>query len=662
MSIPRNIPRILIERATPSELTAAETLDIKEVLDEAGGLPNLLSRNSVTDFAASLTCDDDFFSRDVPAFPDGHQPPLFIVHSHRAQLPFPLRPDVQELGDFCSDEDDFRPILTVPTMPRMKLIIKERIFVHKWVYLLTTDDPPQHVPWASDRPVQEKKWVSEGSIFPAEMIQSLMHRRRKDHACVPASCLTRPTPCGNEACNPEDLHTFREASVHPSGSRRDKRWSIQMSVNTLKYRAPSTGCLPVPPTTKSSVPQIHRSTPSPGRLGCSISKLPLAARRGKLMTSLQMKGSLVEELEYPDFPTAFRGSSSAHPPGFGYRGPIRPFTDHQEMLSGLRAKCHALANVLSTPEREKEISGTATSLVPDESEFSQELASLERKSTSPVGGCSRLSSILRLCLDDENGKNTPDFSGFDPKLRSAPVHAVTVVSPGGVGPQLLMPSTCFTSSSGPPGVPLPARPALINPATPSHVRGILKKAKSVRFEDLTSSDVWGDGSTNGPPVSEQPPILKRPTPLRQSLTAIPDRLSPNKVETAMHPAAKMEGAVPKAASPQGPAEATKRAPRPRLAPKDIGLKSKRLSVPDFHKESNSQRNCPSPKSRASATVERPCRMTSIMPEESPSPIADLQTQRNQRSSVGNVSNLQRGLEGLPKSRLSTPLRNIFRFK
>jgi hypothetical protein len=65
-------------------------------------------------------------------FPHGHQPPLFVVNSHRAQLPFPIRLEVLELGDIYHAKGA-PPVLTTPTIPRMKMMIKERLYVQKWV-------------------------------------------------------------------------------------------------------------------------------------------------------------------------------------------------------------------------------------------------------------------------------------------------------------------------------------------------------------------------------------------------------------------------------------------------------------------------------------------------------------------------------------------------
>lgn len=126
MRLARGSPRL---HSTPHIVTSP-TLDIREILQDAGDLPNLLNEEPIFD-SRSILPD---IPRSAPPFPaSSHRPPIFLVHSHRAQLPFALHANALALGDICPDEDDARIILTAPTVPRMKLVIKEHLFVQKWV-------------------------------------------------------------------------------------------------------------------------------------------------------------------------------------------------------------------------------------------------------------------------------------------------------------------------------------------------------------------------------------------------------------------------------------------------------------------------------------------------------------------------------------------------
>lgn len=146
----QSVPRIRIDLldGSPRNLSPSATLDIRDILSQAKLWPSLLAEDFVFDNAGDALCLGDSRLQDVPPFPVGRQPPIFILHSHRTRLPFPIRPEAFEMGDFCGDEEDACPLLTAPTMPRMKLMMKEQLYVQKWVvspasvtseYVLTRD-------------------------------------------------------------------------------------------------------------------------------------------------------------------------------------------------------------------------------------------------------------------------------------------------------------------------------------------------------------------------------------------------------------------------------------------------------------------------------------------------------------------------------------------
>ena len=136
----QSVPRIRVDLpdSSPCTLSPSSTLNIKDILGQARLLPKLLAEEFVFDDADDALYFEDGRLQDFPSFPMGRQPPLFILNSHRARLPFPIRQDAFELGDFCRDEEDACPLLTAPTVPRMKLMIKEQLYVQKWVVSCTS--------------------------------------------------------------------------------------------------------------------------------------------------------------------------------------------------------------------------------------------------------------------------------------------------------------------------------------------------------------------------------------------------------------------------------------------------------------------------------------------------------------------------------------------
>ena len=136
----QSVPRIRVDLldSSPCSLPPSSTLDIKVILGQAKLLPKLLAEDFVFDDADDALYFEDGRLQDFPSFPIGRQPPIFILNAYRARLPFPIRQDAFELGDFCSDEEVACPLLTAPTVPRMKLMMKEQLYVQKWVVSCTS--------------------------------------------------------------------------------------------------------------------------------------------------------------------------------------------------------------------------------------------------------------------------------------------------------------------------------------------------------------------------------------------------------------------------------------------------------------------------------------------------------------------------------------------
>ena len=380
------------------------------------------------------------------------------------------------------------------------------------------------------------------------------------------------------------------------------------------------------------------SSPTSGlSIGATVIKsdAPLAARRGKSLGGLILQGSVIEQLEYPDIPTAFRGSPSVWSPQFDVF-PVPSFTDHQNMLSDLKLKGASLRSGVSTynPENSyphSEVTRTAPKVA--EWTFARGPATFVNIS-GPVG--------------DEVPKEIPSPSVFLPDDSSTPARGLgSTPRPGFVSrphstPTLRSP---IRRSGDPPGTPLPPRPALVNPSTPPHVRGILKKAKSVRFEDMITQE---SESCTSPVVCPPQASPERPSPLPLAVSSErPCTPMPNTANPSNGPAPVKEALGKNT-------QEKKFVPKSRLPPKRTRVNGRlELNVGNAPETSKP--------ALATTSVGRPCRNAHVKENTNPAAVPRAPTKQKGLSTT-EVVDVRRGIEGTTKSRLSTPLRNIFRFR
>lgn len=403
----------------------------------------------------------------------------------------------------------------------------------------------------------------------------------------------------------------KSADVDPAVLRGDSRTS------QTPHHAVRTLPAPSPPALLPSGPPVRTTSTTPDA--------PLAARRGKLLSGLKLKGSVIEQLEYPDIPTAFRGSPGVWSPQFD-TFPIPSFTDHQSMLLDLKSKYAALGNGVSTCIQEPlhpQTEMIRTSLSVDEWAFTRGLATFDNN----LSGSTDIQITREIIADASvfllDDSPTPSFTarlGFAHRLHSTPALQSPIGHP-----------------SDPPGDPLPPRPALISPSTPPNVRGILKKVKCVRFEDTVTKESHNHTS----PAVPLPPL---PSAVSSERPCTP---MPNKPSSVPAPVKEMPVFGRNMNIPK------KSAPRSRLPPKRTTgngkLESSAGKTPETSKSTS-----------ATTSVERPCRNVHV--KENTNPTAVPQAQAKQKGLCITETDLRRGIEGTTKSRLSTPLRNIFRFR
>lgn len=419
----------------------------------------------------------------------------------------------------------------------------------------------------------------------------------------------------------------KSADVDPGIFRRESKISQTPRRIVRTLEAPS------PPTLLPSAPPIQTASTTPDA--------PLAARRGKSLSGLKVKGSVIEQLEYPDIPTAFRGSPGVWSLGFDTIH-VPSFTDHQSMLLDLRSKCAALGNGVSTYVQEPlypQIEMTRTSPSADEWTFAQGLATFDNNLLGSIDTQVPLEIIADTSIflpdDSSTPAKGPSFTarlGFAPRLHSTAV----LQSP-------------VNRSSDPPRDPLPPRPALISPSTPPNVRGILKKVKSVRFEDMITEESQ----------SRALPAVSPPQAPPERLPPAPSAVSSERPCTPMPN-------IPKPPSVPAPVkeipvlgrnnQEKKPAPRSRLPPKRTKANGKLEpihpsggKIPEISK--------PTP---ATISIEHPRRIAHV--KENTNLVTIHQAQAKQKGLSITETDVRRGIEGTAKSRLSTPLRNIFRFR
>ncbi|KAG1808658.1 uncharacterized protein BJ212DRAFT_1302929 [Suillus subaureus] len=681
---PSRIPRL---PGRPSPLPSPPSLEIATVLAEAGPFDDLKSLVPSLSFTGS-SADDESDLEDVPPFPKDHKPPIFIIQGHRAQVPFAVRSGVIALGDIHPDEHIARIVLSAPTIPRMNLVMKEQLFMNTWVDRLTPQRPPRHVPWTSDNSIPRHDWISEGSIFPAGTIKlqnGKIRQARVDQRIQNGSSKEKflhSTPCTPGIRSRRETAVIsKECPGHQVGCNR---WSVHVPMAAIKQNTVSSGPGLITPVRGRMGTRTHSSA-SPVLESCSdktIKQLPstcrkssralpqfgsinsLAIRRGKKVSGLQLKE--VDDLEYPDIPTAFRGSPTVWSPKFDPGVPSlngKPFTDHSSMISSLRSQCATLTSGISTPVTHEnrecqdafvDSDTDSVSLMPssshdDEWAFENDLdldlrGAIDNGSLTPTPSSTPKIVPLNVTPDRCSARASLTRPPSPPCLQSV-VPAVKV-SPAPL--------------TGPPCVPLPPPPVLITPSTPPRVRGILKKVKSVRFEDVRCSQ---DVGLFIMPVPEST-AARRPSPLRNSFMGPIDSATSADAKEPVNTEPVTSPTTPLLEAIQEPVIKKSHMMKSKLVPKGTILNSHRMSeVPilKFVDTNVCQQVPPVPELNrpATSTPGRHNRIASAEKENGQTAYA----RARKRWSTMNENDLRMGVEGAaPKSRLTTPLRNIFKFK
>ncbi|KAI0924494.1 hypothetical protein AcW2_005369 [Taiwanofungus camphoratus] len=247
--------------------------------------------------------------------------------------------------------------ITVPTSPRMGVMLMEPICVSRWAEDVPVQPPQDHVPWQEGVPHEVEKdsiippWIPVGSIFPPEAFRAIFRSRHPEqynmssagHESFMASAKTyeeRPFLCDDKTSG------LISVSVHSvqdfiSGLPQVSDDISKLSVPTIMVSS-STAVLPI------SLESSH-----------SIARdVPLAVRRGQKMPTPLLLGQKAEpscELDaYPGIPTPFLGSPSSFSPTFEFATNPAAFSMGLEaMCADLRSRCPELRPTPSTEHSEE---------------------------------------------------------------------------------------------------------------------------------------------------------------------------------------------------------------------------------------------------------------------------------------------------------------------
>ncbi|KAI0794192.1 hypothetical protein C8Q74DRAFT_1405253 [Fomes fomentarius] len=259
------------ERMSPTVSTA--TLDLQDVLSSFNG-------DCLVSLRLSISASDSIHSFDnIPPFPTKPNPVAFVSDfKNKCQ---PSRGTHRPSGDV-------RSIVTLPTAPRRKAMLTEKIDIHAWKVSVT---PPSEPPTRSARDAVDV---------------SLVDTSPHSHSSTSASTL---------------------AGVAPSDPSRCIDTTSPLLVPTIMV-SNSTTALSV----SFDSPQNPRNETS------------LAVRRGRkplpalsLMTVTKSDHSSADRDPYPDIPSAFLGSPTCSSPTFSFST-----GDPSKYNMGLSAMCNSL--------------------------------------------------------------------------------------------------------------------------------------------------------------------------------------------------------------------------------------------------------------------------------------------------------------------------------
>ncbi|KAI0091655.1 hypothetical protein BDY19DRAFT_904278 [Irpex rosettiformis] len=314
--------------------------------------------------------------------------------------------------------------MTIPTVPRLKRIIKEPIAVARWAESITSSPLLDHEPWESAdvEDVPRTGWTPSGSMFSREALRTALRKTRLPHSeswtLVIQTALEHEDSFLDRSEASIMLSNIVNVSACIGNSTKDDMVPTILLSN-------STAVMPLPLESAQSVSQLASAPRG------------LAVRRGRSgPPALPLPSLPVPATDlYPSIPTPFRGSPTAYSPKFEFYDPNVDFTmDLEAMCQDLRLRCPPLAPpspVFLTSEGPlldvSPVLASPTDTDSDEWDFARELLEthIERSQLSSAGHTPIRPTLPGLAgdalLDHGTPKSSSDVSWeTEPTLTNSP--------------------------------------------------------------------------------------------------------------------------------------------------------------------------------------------------------------------------------------------------
>ncbi|KAJ2986646.1 hypothetical protein NUW54_g9690 [Trametes sanguinea] len=315
--------------ATITPAGSAASLDIQDVLSSFSGECLLAASISlvISDSGSSHSFDD------APPFPTSAKPLIFT-----AELGVSLHGS--HTTNFGTASRDSRLLTTVPTGPRIKMMMLEPASVECWLRSIrpSTEAPcPPPIESPDNEDTVPTEWVAEGSLFSPRAFAALLGRRLSS-AGEDASL-----PYGDETEYSADLTLV---NISASVSSASATLSQDGGADEVSREAYAPAPLPMPTimvsNSTAALPLSLESSQSLHR------EVPLAVRRGKKPPPALSLGSMTTSGpsdscdSYPDIPTPFLGSPTTCIPTIEVsQAPVSRNMDLSTMCADLRSRLPA---------------------------------------------------------------------------------------------------------------------------------------------------------------------------------------------------------------------------------------------------------------------------------------------------------------------------------
>ncbi|KAI0704065.1 hypothetical protein C8Q76DRAFT_753499 [Earliella scabrosa] len=314
-----------------SSAASTSTVDLQ-------GIVSAFTGDCLVSLRLSFSASDSTRSfEDIPPFPSSTKPLVFL-NDFGAPILSSHTPRSQEIRDVS------RPLVTLPTGPRRKAMLMEKISVHAWNLKVSTlpsselPAPSTEIEDAADNVPDHPVWVAEGSLVTSDAFGARLRSDRSDATRSSFNIAQVVTTDSNQDVTLVDPMSTSLSSLSASIS------------SDVGHEDPArcNGPNPLIPTimVSNSTAALHVSIEPPP------TDVSLAIRRGRKpppTLSLTKRTNADQKVpasrdSYPDIPSAFLGSPTCHSPTFEFSS-----GDPSKYNMGLSAMCTSLKALIPPP-------------------------------------------------------------------------------------------------------------------------------------------------------------------------------------------------------------------------------------------------------------------------------------------------------------------------